>query len=181
METGTRVPVSDPPPLFTTANKGAGIHPDIQKIVECVYAPDVFQQYGELEQNLEIGDERGDYRTLTVHLDKAEVRSRRAHKLYLGAKLELASWELDSRKVTSAMRGEAAAELEAEKAAGERKKAITNDDVEARIAEKFPDEWKAQQLTHVRLRGVVDDMEHLTRAWSNKCHDLRTLLETLRK
>lgn len=189
-ETGTRVPVvpvpdgrpkNEPPPLFTTAHKGEGIHPDVQRIIETIYAPDIFQQYGDLEQNLEVGDDRGDYRTLTVHLDKAEARARRAHKLYLGAKLELAGWELDARKVTSAMRGEALAELEAEKEAGERRKAITNDDVESRIAEKFPDEWKAQQLTHVRLKGVVDDMEHMTRAWNNKCGDLRTLLETLRK
>ena len=37
---------------------------------------------------------RDRYKTLAEHLDKGEKRARRAHALYLGAKLELAKWEI---------------------------------------------------------------------------------------
>ena len=174
-------PKNEPPPLFTSANLGPGINPDMARIVETIYQVDAFSDYRDLEQNLEVGEERGQYKTLAEHLDKGEKRARRAHALYLGAKLELAKWEIDSRKVTSVMRGEAHAELEAEKAAGERKKMITNDDIETRISEKYPDEWASQELSRVKLKGMVEHLERLAELWKNRCFSLGTQLSNLRK
>lgn len=182
---GTRVPLpslkKEPPPLFASANLGDGIHPDFQRIIETTFAADAFRDYDDLERNLEVGDQRGDYAALREHLDKAEARARRAHKLYLGSKLELVKWEADSRGVNAAMRDEARQELEAEKLAGERKKVISKEDVEDRIADKYADEWKAQEVRRSKMKLVVEDLEHLTRRWDAKAVDLRTLLETLRK
>jgi hypothetical protein len=175
------IPKNEPPPLFTSANLGPGINPDMARIVETIYQVDAFSDYRDLEQNLEVGEERGQYKTLAEHLDKGEKRARRAHALYLGAKLELAKWEIDSRKVTSVMRGEAHAELEAEKAAGERKKMITNDDIETRISEKYPDEWASQELSRVKLKGTVEHLERLAELWKNRCFSLGTQLSNLRK
>jgi hypothetical protein len=168
-------------PMFASANLGPGINPDIRRIVETIYAVDASKTYDELEQNLEVGDQRGDYGTLQKHLDKAEDRARRAHQIYLSAKLEFAGWEIDNTKVMAAMRSQATQALEAEKAAGDRKKAITNDDVTSAMAEIFPDQWKAQEITRVKLKGTVEHLERLADLWKNKCHSLGTLLSTLRK
>lgn len=168
-------------PLFVSANKGSGIHPDFERIVETIYQVDAFKDYEDLEQNLEVGDQRGDYKTLQEALDKAERRARRAHALYLGAKLERARWELDSDVVVARMRADAADELETEKARGERKKAITDGDVQARIAEKFPDEWRHQQLKRVKLKGTEEHLERLADLWRIKCFSLSTMLGNLRK
>lgn len=178
---GKSEPKKEPPPLYATAQGISGISPDFARIVEAVYAVDAWKDYEDIEKNLEVGEARGDYASLREYLDKAEVRARRAHRLYLGAKLEKAKWELDSAKVVSAMRKAATDELQLEKESGDRTKRITNDDVEAKMAEKFPDEVAAQEIARVKLSGVVDDMEHMTRRCDAKCSDLKTLLETLRK
>jgi hypothetical protein len=178
-------PVSDtvrtPPPLFASANKGPGVHADFERIVETIYQVDAFKDYEELESSLEVGEQRGDYRTLTEHLDKAERRARRAHALYLGAKLELARWELDSEVVMAGMRKQASEALEEEKQRGERKKMITNDDVRSRMGELFPDEWRHQELKRVKLKGTVEHLERLADLWKTKCFSLSTMLSNLRK
>jgi hypothetical protein len=170
-----------PPPLFASANKGPGVHADFERIVETIYQVDAFKDYAELEQSLEVGDQRGDYRTLTEHLDKAERRARRAHALYLGAKLELARWELDSEVTLAGMRKQASEALEEEKQRGERKKMITNDDVRSRMGEMFPDEWRHQELKRVKLKGTVEHLERLAELWKVKCFSLGTMLSNLRK
>ena len=170
-----------PPPLYATSNAGEGIQPDLVRITQTIYAVDAFKDYDDLEKNLEVGEERGDYKTLTEHLDKAERRARRAHALYLGAKLELVKWELDQKRVQGAMRASAKEELEEEKLAGEKKKQITNADVEDKMVEKFPDEMAHHALTAAKLKGTVDHLEVLAGLWKTKCFSLGTLLTTLRK
>jgi len=174
-------PSPTPPPLFASAQGGSGINADFARIIETTYAADAFRDYDDLEKNLEVGEDRADYATLREHLDKAEVRARRAHRLFIGSKLERVKWELDSRKVMAGMRVEATTALQGEKDAGDRTKRITNDDVESKMAELFPDEVEAQELTRVKLKGVEESLEHLVRRWDSKCGSLRTLLETLRK
>jgi len=169
------------PPLFASANKGPGINPDMQRIVETLYAADAFKDYSDLESSLEIGEERTNYQTLMTHLDKAEQRARRAHRLYLGAKLELETWEQDAKKVTSVMRAQASAELEGEKAAGERKKAITNPDVDAKMSEMFADEYSSQALTRAKIKGAAEHLERIAELWKIRCHTLGTMLSNLRK
>lgn len=173
--------IKAPPPLYQSANLGDGVRPDFDRIVETIYAADVFADYDDLERNLEVGEQRGDYGTLREHLDKAEQRARRAHRLYLGAKIELVRWEVDAKRVMGALRQKAREALEEEKADGTRKKAITIQDVEDWISENHPDEWAAQEVRRAKIKGTVDDLEHLNGAWVRKCSDLRTLIETLRK
>lgn len=174
-------PKREAPPLFSSANLGGGVAPDYQRIVETLHAADAFADYDDLERNLEVGEGRSDYSTLREHLDKAEQRARRAHRLFVGSKLELVRWELDSKKVVAAMRKEAAAALQARKDSGEITKRVTNDDVDAEMVDMFPDEVASQELTRVKMKSTTESLEHLVRRWDMKCGDLRTLLETLRK
>jgi hypothetical protein len=168
-------------PLFASANRGPGITPDMQRIVEAVYAVDAWRDYQDLEQNLEIGDQRGDYKTVAAHVDGAEKRARRAHALYLSAKLELLRFEKESDKVLSGMRQKASETLEDEKSAGERRKAITNEDVRSQMAAMFPDEVGAQEEKLAQLKGAVSHMERLADLWKNRCFSAGNLLTTLRK
>lgn len=174
-----RPPTEPRPPIFVGADGKAD--KDFERIVDAVFAVDIYGDYEDLEKNLEVGEGRSDYATLRFHLDKAEERARRAHRLYLGSKVEYARWEADAKKVAAAMRQKATEALEAEKTAGERTKNITNVDVDAMIRELYADEVEAQALRKVKMEGVVSSLENLAWRWNSKCEDLRTLLETLRR
>ena len=175
-------PAQEGPPLFATANSGqAGIQPDIQRIVETVFAVDAWKDYEDIERNLEIGDQRVNYAVLMEALDKAERRARRAHALYLAAKLERERWELDTGVVDAEMRQAATDKLEEEKDKGIRKKQITDADVRSKMAELYPDEWKSQEMTRVKLRGTVEHLERLAELSKNRCFTLGTMLSNLRK
>lgn len=174
-------PAKQPPPLYASANLGEGVNPDFARITETIFAVDVLRDYDDLEKHLEVGEQRNDYRTLTEHLDKAEARARRAHALYLGAKIELVKWEADSRVVMAAMRDKARLELETEKLEGTRKKVIGKEDVEDRVADLYPDEWKAQEVRRAKMKATVEHLERLAELWKTKCYSLSTLLSNLRK
>ena len=95
--------------------------------------------------------------------------------------MELEKWELDVNELTSRMRLNATDKLEEEKLEGERKKAITNADVEAKMAELYPDEVRHQRLKRARTKGTVEHLERLASLWSQRCSTLGTMLKTLRK
>ena len=170
-------------PLFATAHakRGGGIAPDFARIVEHVYAVDAWRDYEDLERHLEIGDGLTDYRTVATHLDGSEKRARRAHALYLAAKLELLKYETECEKLKAPMRARAVDALDDEKTRGERKKAITNDDVRAWMMERYHDELAHQEIELARLKGAVSHLERLAELLKNRCFTASTLLTTLRK
>jgi hypothetical protein len=49
------------------------------------------------------------------------------------------------------------------------------------MADMFPDEWAAQELTRVKLKGTVEHLERLADLWKGRCHSLGTMLSNLRK
>jgi hypothetical protein len=167
--------------LFASANKGPGITPDFERIVESVYQVDAWREYEDLEKNLEVGDGRSDYGTVAKHLDQQEDRARSAHKLYLSAKLELLRFEAECLKVQAPMRERATGVLSDQKADGDRKKVITNADVDAKMAELYPDEFAHQAEKLAKLKGTVSHMERLADLHKNRCFTASTLLSTLRK
>lgn len=170
-----------PRPLFASANRGAGITPDFERIVEAVYQVDAWREYEDLEKNLEVGDGRSEYGTVAKHLDQQEDRARRAHKLYLSAKLELLRFEAECLKVQAPMRERATGILSDQKADGDRKKVITNDDVKAKMVELYPDEFSYQEEKLAKLKGTVSHMERLADLHKQRCFSASTLLSTLRK
>lgn len=182
VDPGQAPPSPGKPPLFaTSAGASPGLSPDYARIVEALYVVDAAKEYEDLERHLEVGEERGDHGTLRKELDRAERNSRRAHSLMLGARLEKKKWELDAAPVAGKMREAARQQLEDEKREGDLKKAITVGMIEDRAIELFRDEWRHQELTREKMAGMLDSLEHLVRAWNNRCLTLRTLLETLRR
>lgn len=170
-----------PPPLLVNANRGPGLTEEFLAVVETVFTIDALKDYKDLEENLAIGEQRADYQTVLRCLDEAETKARKAHKLYLGSKLELQNWQLDIEPVEAAMRQRSLDELEAEKELGERKKQITEADVKGRTQFNFPEEYKHQQQNRVKIEGTVKHLERLSELWMQRCKTLGTMLSTLRK
>lgn len=176
------------PPLFTTAHgtgapAGAGPHlsPDFERILTFVYMVDAAKDFEEIVSEMEIGDQRGDYGTVRMHQDKAEDRARRAHALYLSAKLEKVKFDASVDVVEGAMRAEATNILENEKAAGERKKAITESDVAAKMCELHPDEYQHNKVRRAQVDGLVDHMLRLAELWKGRAYSLASAVTALRK
>lgn len=111
-----------------------------ERIMEHVFDMDVFGEYRQAIDDLEIGDQHAVDGVLRTEIDKAEHRALRAHRLYVNAQIAHKAYEIDAEVVHSGMWDEATADLQREKDAKVRAKAITNDDVRYRAAQLFPDQ-----------------------------------------
>lgn len=182
-----RVDAPDPKPEaidlhVAVRNPGSPtVSPDYARIVERIYAVDVWRDYELLERDLEVGDGRGDFATVAKHVDAVETKARRAHALYLSAKLELLRFQQECERVQAGMRTKALDSIEDEKAAGERKKQITDGDVRSRMFEMFPDEFGHEERKLAELKGAVDHLERLAELWKTRTHTAGILLTTLRR
>lgn len=152
------------------------LDPGFLRIVGAVVIDDPWSTYKQLEEQLVIGDKRGDYGTVAKRLDEAETNARLAHKLWQSAIVERKRWEYDRQVVFSAMRTEANRSLQEEKDKGQRNKAITDADVEARIATLYPDDYRTQELKRERVKAMVASMENLCELWMSRCRTLNTML-----
>lgn len=169
-----------PPPLFASANKGPGISPDYERIVERVYSVNALEDYEDIEKSLHVGEQRGDRATLLKALDEAETKSRIAHRLFLGARLEKVRYEVDADAVMGAIRQKATDLLEDEKADGTRKKAITEADVTSKMVELHRDEVLHQRERKEKISGTVLHLEKLADLWQSRCRSLATMISNLR-
>jgi hypothetical protein len=159
---------------------------------------DLDSEYAELERALEVGDNRRDYATVYEALDKAERRALRAHGVWANAKLEHEKLRLDQEEVNANLWKQAKTALEAmpaeeedeepieegkkaPKKAKARRKMITNGDVEAKIAEMFPDEWRGGRMRLERSKIAVERCERFADLWQQKVRSLNTMLSSVRK
>lgn len=170
--------------LFKSVNqvRGAELRPDMQRMVDSLFSlPDLDAEYSALEGSLTVGEKRGDYATVAQATDEAEEMARRAHKLYCNASLERTRFERDAEVVEGALWGAASESLEQEKAAGNRRKAITDADVRLKCAEMFPDQWKHVEMTRARVKLMVEHCEQLSALWKARCSATESLLKSVRK
>ncbi len=149
------------------------------RIVERVFdLPDPDDEYRALEAALVVGDREHD--SLAAALDRAEDNARRAHRLYVAAKLDRDRYEADAEVVTAALREQATDVLQQQKAAGLRSKAITDADVLAQCAAMHPDEWRDIVDRRSRARLTVEHLERLADLWVSRCRSLTALLSARR-
>lgn len=155
---------------------------EFNQLVETVLREvDLDREYNELEKLLEVGDNRRDYVTIFEALDKAESRALRAHGMWAVAKIELLRVTLNQEAVDAALWTKASDSLEAEKEEGTRKKAITLDDVRARIAQQHPDEWRNSKVRLEKAKVAVERCLHFAALWKDKIRSLQTMLATMKK
>lgn len=153
--------------------------PGFGRITERVFdMPDPDAEYAVLEKALMLGKLETD--SLASALDRAEDNARRAHRLYVAAKLDLERFTADAGLIEGAIRTEAAAELQREKDAGTRTKQITDADVTAKSAALFPDEWRDLAEKKVAAKLAVEHLERFADLWVSRCRSLGGLLASRR-
>lgn len=151
--------------------------PAFARILESVFNVDPWADYCRLEEGLKVGS-RGlsDVATLREARDAAEDNARLAHNVYCAARVEQERYELDAKVIEGVARRKAVRDLTEEKESGQRKKQITEADIEGQMLLEFPDEYKSLTLNRLKLRKMVESMELLCTLWQSRCRALDTLL-----
>lgn len=170
---------NNPPPLFVSNNDPSAN--EFDRIVSVVLHKDVLKDYDRLERELVIGEQRNDYSVILKAVDKAEDNARKAHRIFLAAKIERESNDLESKRTKAAMWKAARLICEEEKEEGKHKKQITDSDVEAQCNVMFPDEWASLARKSLQYKSAEAHLEEFARLWQSRCNTLRTILHTLRK
>ena len=186
--TGDRSPVAPSPVVEARREKAASSVEELalgegyDRIVERVFTVSPWETYEPLEKDLRLtGDaHRADYATLVDALDRCQDNSREAHRLFVSAKVSVARYEADAAVLLTDMRKQSLAALDAEKAAGQRSKQITEADIESRIASLFPDEWRALEDRRAKSKAMVSHLERLSELWKERSRDLRVMIENSR-
>lgn len=146
------------------------------KIVDKVFdLPNPHERFDELVAALSIDDALTPG-VLQAALNRAEDNARLAHQLYVCSKADHERFEIENERVVGAMREKATAELQVEKDAGARSKAITKDDVTARVATMFPDEWAEVNSRKVKAKGMLDHLQRIADIWTQRCRSLSAML-----
>jgi hypothetical protein len=109
-------------------------------------------------------------------LDDAQAVALKARGLLVNTKVTFDAVERESAVLKSAMRDQALSQLEREKDAGTRKKAITEADVTGAVATMFPDEWKSCQEQESKARRSVDLIENMCERAVERARDLRAIV-----
>lgn len=152
-------------------------------IIDSMHVTDVKALYDRLTAALKLGEQaRNDRGKLREALDEAEDNARLAHLLYCAAVLEFERWEIDHEPIHGDMWSQAREGLEQEQEAksAKAKKTITNEDVKAKAASMFSDEWRRHRLGAKRMKLLVEHTKELADIWSQRSKSLNTMLGTAR-
>lgn len=152
----------------------------ITTIINSIFKMDYGEEFQRLRDNLTVGDGRTDYGTVNMALDRAQDNAFDAYNLFLSAKRDYERYTIDRKIIWATMRDEAHAILQAEKKAGDRNKTITDDDVQAKMAELHPDEFRHVEMQEREFKLAVDAAENLSERWAKKSADLNTMLHKLK-
>ena len=159
------------------------LEPGYERIIERVFSVDPWASYGVLEAGLKLPAPAhgAGYAAVVDALDACEDNARESHRLYVSAKVAVDRFQADASVLSGDMRAQAIAALELEKERGERKKQITDADVESRIAALFPDEWRRVEERRSKARRAVEHLERLADCWKSRGSALKVILETMRR
>ena len=150
--------------------------PQFQAITTSVFTlDDPEAEYAHLEQAIKLTDALAPA-ALQSALNEAEDNARRAHKLYVVARAEFEHFEATVAPILESMRDAANRELQAEKDAKQRSKAITQGDVDGRAQVLFPDEWSVVVARKAKATGMTDHLKVLANLWQQRCFSLSTML-----
>lgn len=153
--------------------------PGFDRIVHTTFKIDPFLDFALVEKAL---DPKGnDPAVLIDALDHAETAARTAHRLLVNAQLAYDQAKGEIATSESALRNKAREELEALKAAGDFKKAITNDDVESEMARRYPVDIAANRTRLLKAKGTVEHLERMADLTKLRIRTLDTLVSAARR
>ena len=161
---------------------GPTMGPGFERIIRRVFTIDEFAVYERLEEGLRLGTpaSRAEYGVLLEALEESEDNAREAHRLYVNGRVALDDFEADAAAIEADMRTQASSKLEAEKTAGERSKAPTIADIQAKMVEMFPDEVRDLSKRRSRAKNAVLHFERLADLWKQRCRDLDVMVQGAR-
>jgi hypothetical protein len=154
--------------------------------------PDLGRAFGKIRETVhDLPDPEGEFRELLEHLsirdaltpavlqaeaNEAEQYARRAHRLYVVANADYERFRRECDAVIDGMREAATRELQAEKDAKQRSKAITDADVSGRASVLFPDEWKRINDRRIKAEGMLAHLKRFAELWQSRCYGLPAML-----
>lgn len=154
---------------------------DLGGIIETFFKIDFENDWKLVHDALVVGtNDRSNHKQMEAHLDHAEDVARIAHRLWCNADVKRKNFKLDSDATLAAMRVEANDALQAEKDGGHRSKAITDADIQAKMMELHPDEFRSNQLDQHKTELLVEHCADLARQATSKCRSLNTMLAKMR-
>lgn len=165
--------------LASGPNMGRGF----ARIQSYLFRVDPWAEFDDLKQGLTLDGPAHEATNaeLVDALDQALEKANRAYALYVNARVALETFEAEAEATEGALRAPAAEQLQKEKAAGERSKAITDADVVAEAARRAPDEWRSLAERRARAKRSVDYLERLADLWKKRSDVLDTLVKTNRR
>jgi hypothetical protein len=166
----TRAPELHAPPAADSAPLPT-LQTEVRHIIETVFQIDLESTWKRLHAALAAGE--GKQYSPRAWLKVIDDRCREAHKLYCNLKLALERYKQDVESTQAAMRSEANDILQDEKDQGLRKKAITNDDVRAKMIELHPDEFHGAELELRKFSLAVEHAESLITDLRQKARSLQ--------
>ena len=153
----------------------------MQRIIDEIYVLDIYETWKRLERGLSVGEDGcTDYATLMRHLDKADAHTRKAHQLYIVARLAQERFEIEAQQLEAGLRNAASKVLQGEKTAGVRSKAITDADVLAQIQVIAPDEWNRLAIKRLEHRKTTEHLEQLVSVWASRARSLQAMVGKVR-
>lgn len=145
------------------------------RIVQTVFSIDPWADFFAIVKQLDLGDDFSREEVVRENLAHGEDRARQAHRLFVNAELELRRWRRNNETIVGAMWASATSSLQDEKVKGSRAKAITDKDVEHKVHELFPDEYRAAKDKEDQFELVVDHLKDIAKKWESRCYSLNTL------
>lgn len=146
-------------------------------VITDVFNLDVHKTFTRLEEELSLGNGATEYGTLLHAIDKSARNLYEAACLARKAKLVDEQFAVELDKRLGVLRSTAVAQLEEEKAKGQRSKAPTLQDIESRMLSDWPDEVTSIQARKAEMHGAFRAIEALELAWRDRCQSLRTMAQ----
>lgn len=139
--------------------------------------PDPVALAKRLREELSLGDEnRTSYAAVLEALDKSASNLDDAGRLYRASKIEEERYRLETEVNLEILRTEASKKLMSEYRAKLRK-SPTVQDVEDKILDNWPTEYRTILERRAELHGAARSLEILVKAWGSRCADLRIMAE----
>jgi hypothetical protein len=149
---------------------------DLGSLVERIFDVDFDVDYERVVKSLKFGDAtRAETKTLRKALDDQTDVARVAHRLYCNAREAREVFEIDALVVLSSMRNDATHVLQTEKKKGDRTKAITDADVEAMMASRYPDVYRDLARRRKRVELLCKHLEELADIAKKRINTLDTI------
>lgn len=150
---------------------GKGLDSIVRKVFEIEVKASDFDR---LERELDLRDPTSRV-AIDRSLNDAERNALLAHRLKCGAEAEFESLHVESLKALAELRDEATKELQGEKDAGNRSKAITDADVEHRMAKLDAELFMTVSRRDKERERVISHLGHLCDLWKQRARTLAAM------